>query len=86
MSFGPSPLANPTGRVTVPRGVNSADMTDQNAEQESEVDPDEAIRAEIRAKLRGMTAERVDRSRGKRPLTSAEQAPGVFPGGTGPSF
>jgi hypothetical protein len=65
---------------------HSVDMADQNAERESEVDPDEAIRAEIRAKLRGMNAEKVDRPKQKRSRTSAEEAPGMFPGGPGPTF
>jgi hypothetical protein len=55
-----------------PRRVYAADMADYNAERESEVDPDEAVRAEIRAKLRERDPEKVGKS--KRTPTRFEEA------------
>jgi hypothetical protein len=64
-------------------------MDDETVEREAPVDPDEAVREEMRAKLREMNAEKPDQRKRKGGLSKAEESaigpsllggPG-FPGG-----
>ncbi len=71
-------MSNPGGGANEPRGRISRLMTDEAAESEATVDPDEAIRDELRVKLRESRSEEADRpDRPKRrntPFTEAQEA------------
>lgn len=49
-------------------------MAEPGVGPEAAVDPDDAVREDIRAKLRKMNAEKADRPRRKRDLTEVEEA------------
>jgi hypothetical protein len=49
-------------------------MDDDTVEREAPVDPDEAVREELRAKLRDMNAEKPDQRKRKRSLSKAEES------------
>lgn len=49
-------------------------MDDETVEGQAPVDPDEAVRDELRAKLREMNAEEADQPKRKRSLTKAEES------------
>src|SRR5437868_6868675 len=70
--------SNPGGGANEPGWRISRLMTDEAAESEATVDPDEAIRDELRAKLREIRAEEADQpDRPKRrntPFTEAQEA------------
>ncbi len=61
-------------------------MDDDTVEREAPVDPDEAVREELRAKLREMNAEKPDQRKRKRGLSKAEESaigPAVLGGPSG---
>jgi hypothetical protein len=49
-------------------------MAEPGVEPQATVDPDDAVREDIRAKLRKMNAPKMDRPKRKRDLTEAEEA------------
>ena len=61
------------GGINCGRRINEG-MAEPGVGPEAAIDPDDAVREDIRAKLRKMNAPKVDRPKRKRDLTKGEEA------------